>query len=195
VEPSLSQEQLQNQFHSPDFIVKESKCGLGLFAQRLFLKNELVLRLDGPIILGSSPEWVEKYSRDYPKESRLIQIGWDEFLEPIGYWQDWLNHSCQSNCAFHVVTAPSGPVGYLTALENIPSGAEILFDYSLGMVNEPWVMENCQCGTGVCRGTIRQFTDLPKVVAERYLELKAVPRYVMEEWEKKQREEQRKDRT
>ena len=60
----------------------------------------------------------------------------------------FINHSCDANCE---TSEEDGRV-WVTAIKNIPAGAEITYDYCLydGGDDEA----TCNCGTAKCRGTM-----------------------------------------
>jgi len=61
----------------------------------------------------------------------------------------FINHSCDANCETSEVDSRV----YVTAIKNIPAGAEITYDYCLydGDETDPAI---CNCGAKKCRGTM-----------------------------------------
>jgi hypothetical protein len=90
----------------------------------------------------------------------------------------FINHSCDANCETSEV---DGRV-YVTAIKNIPAGAEITYDYCLydGDETDPAI---CNCGTKTCRGTMYS----PKEIRRRKAAAKkAVPKAIKKAAKKKQ---------
>jgi len=66
----------------------------------------------------------------------------------------FINHSCSPNT---FIKTKRG----VYALKNIPKGTELTMDYSLTEAEAEWKINNCQCGTLECRGTITSVHALP----------------------------------
>jgi hypothetical protein len=60
----------------------------------------------------------------------------------------FINHSCDANCE---TSEEDGRV-WVTAIKNIPAGAEITYDYCLYDGGDDEAI--CNCGTAKCRGTM-----------------------------------------
>jgi hypothetical protein len=82
----------------------------------------------------------------------------------------FINHSCNPNCESSEV---DGRV-WVTAIKNIPAGAEITYDYCLydGGDEE----NNCNCSAPKCRGTMYSREEVRKRKAEAKKALKKNPR-------------------
>lgn len=98
-----------------------------------------------------------------------LQVGQDGFLL-LSDPQVFVNHSCNPNAGI------DGNLN-LVARRDIPAGREILWDYSTTMDEDGWTMEGCRCGSYTCRGTIRDFKTLPRVLALIYCFEGLVPGY------------------
>lgn len=68
----------------------------------------------------------------------------------------FLNHSCDPNCE----TAEEDGRVWITAIRNIPAGAELTYDYCLYDGGEDEA--NCNCGAKQCRGTMYSPTEVRK---------------------------------
>jgi SET domain-containing protein len=67
----------------------------------------------------------------------------------------FINHSCEPNC--EAISFERERI-YLYAMDDIPAGAELSFDYQLGQAGgadsspkQSWV---CRCGAPKCRGNL-----------------------------------------
>lgn len=76
------------------------------------------------------------------------------------YGWRFLNHSCEPNAFLRGLT--------LVALDDIPEGAEITFDYN----TTEWDMAHpfaCVCGTPACVGVVRGYRHLDDAARARLL--------------------------
>lgn len=78
----------------------------------------------------------------------------------------YINHSCDPNC---FVSEYDGSY-YLRTRKPIKAGDELTFDYSTTMLHGTWQLDNCQCKSSNCRGTIKPFNTLPKDLQKQYYE-------------------------
>jgi hypothetical protein len=144
-------------------LVKASRTGLGLFAQIPFQPGDRILKLDGP-----------RFNRDNPihqteSGANLLQTGWRTYIllkAPAVY----ANHSCDPNAGIKDNRE-------LVAIRAIAPGEEICFDYSTTMAENFWTMR-CLCGSPQCRGTVKDFRELPPPVQKRYLDLGLVQKFI-----------------
>jgi hypothetical protein len=105
-------------------------------------------------------------------ECYMIQIGPDRYVEPEPPGR-YTNHSCAPNAAIKDDYR-------LIALTDIQPNEQICFDYSTTMSEDNWTME-CRCGADNCRGTIRDFGELPVDLQRRYLEMNVVQSFIVNE--------------
>jgi SET domain-containing protein len=92
----------------------------------------------------------------------------------------FINHSCDANCETSEVDSRV----YVTAIKNIPAGAEITYDYCLydGDETDPAI---CNCGAKTCRGTMYS----PKEIRRRKAAAKkAAPKTIKKAAKKKRTE-------
>lgn len=152
-----------------DLVRRKSKIHRhGVFAKRDFRKGEFILEFRGKI-----------YSRkDNPrgfnaKVNHYMQVGPDAYIGPVQTVDNYVNHSCNPNARIKIESAPG-----LFAIRKIKKGEEITFDYSTTMIEEDWEIR-CNCGSKVCRGKIQDFRYLPKAFQKKYIQLDAVPNFVL----------------
>ena len=100
----------------------------------------------------------------------MIQIGPDLYFEPEAPGR-YTNHSCAPNAAIKEDYV-------LVALTDIQAGEQICFDYSTTMSEDNWTME-CRCGAPNCRGTIKDFGELPADLQRRYLDMGVVQSFIV----------------
>lgn len=142
--------------------------GIGIFATEDFDEGERLFEFDGPIV-----GWDSLDDGEHEIE-RFVQIGESAFMGPSGGLDDFVNHSCDPNCA--LVLDPA----HLMALRPISAGEEITFDYSTTSTEtvSDWNMV-CKCGSEKCRHIISGFHTVPKEVRDKYVEMGIVPEYVV----------------
>ena len=148
----------------------QTKHGKSVFVDRPFDRGEFILKFRGRAYSKS-----EYLTALQPANCHFLQIGCDCFLGPSEHVSDFVNHSCCPNTAVHVVDDRA----FLFTLRNLRRGEEITFDYSTTMAEEHWEM-NCSCGSCVCRGRVRDFRYLPRVLQEAYIRQNMVPAFVLQ---------------
>jgi uncharacterized protein len=146
--------------------VRECGLGRGLFADHSYKAGDEILRFEGRTV----PAQVVAAMGD--EECYMIQIGRDLYLEPQAPGR-YTNHSCAPNAAIKDDYR-------LVALADIKVDEQICFDYSTTMSEDNWTME-CRCGASNCRGTIRDFGELPNELRDRYLEMHVVQSFIVQE--------------
>ncbi len=143
----------------PGIRVGMTPVGRGVFADRPFAEGELVLTFHGPVLEGEAGR----------RLSDTVQIDWDRYVDPIPPVK-FVNHHCNPNTGLRNDLE-------LHALRPIQEGEEVRFDYSTCMGEEFWTME-CRCDSPRCRGLIRDFAWLPDEVADHYLKLGIVQKFL-----------------
>lgn len=145
--------------------VRESgEMGRGIFTRQPIQRGAEILKFDGRIITLE-----EILRRPASMECYPLQIGNGLYLD-IQPPESLVNHSCAPNAGILNDT-------WLVAMEDIPRGAQIFYDYSTTMLGDSWRM-NCRCGTPGCRGVVGEFTDLPVEAMRKYLELWVVQTFI-----------------
>lgn len=146
--------------------VKPCKTGKGVFTTVQIPANQPVIEITGPVVL----------EEDLPlNHSSWLQVGVNTFIGLSGGPDDYLNHSCNPNCAVHV----TGNRAILYSLYVIQPGSELTFDYSTTSTDsyEKWSM-NCECGSFNCRGVISGHHTLDWETKEKYRRKGFLPLYV-----------------
>lgn len=129
--------------------------GLGMFATEPIVKGEVVALYGGIIVPKKD---IETY-REKIGAIRGIQISEDFFICPTEKKGGLFNHSCQPNLGYMNTII-------IVAIENIPSGEELVFDYGMSETNfKPYT---CNCGSKNCRKTIRPDDWQNKDLQEKY---------------------------
>jgi hypothetical protein len=150
-------------------VVRENGMGRAVYAEAPIRSGEVVLEFAGPRLSNEQIHAKAETEHDYH-----LQIGENLYIGPSGQADDFVNHSCSPNCR----VAFEGTRVTLRALRNIGPAEEITFDYSTTMDEDDWEMQ-CACGHPDCRGTIKDFRKLPVTVRNRYIELNAVPEFIL----------------
>lgn len=117
--------------------------GRGVFALHPITAGSRILPFRGPLLRLA----------EIDEASYHLQIGEDEYLGSSGAPDDYVNHSCAPNCALDEAL-------WLYALQAIPSGAELTWDYSTAIDEAGFAGFPCDCGSRECRGSVRSYRDL-----------------------------------
>lgn len=140
-------------------IVRRSRIqGRGVFATREIAEGERVVEYTGTRI--SSDDADAQSPDDEAAEHHhtfLFAIDDEVVIDGSNGGNDarFINHSCEPNCEVVIVR---GRV-YIHALEDIPEGTELLYDYWY-TTDESYTMDDlrriypCCCGSAKCRGTL-----------------------------------------
>lgn len=143
--------------------------GRGVYAIASFAPRECIFRFSGPLFSSAGlPTPYDDYYDHY------VQIGENVFMGPSGDIDDYFNHSCDPNAALIIKENDVK----LIALRAIDVGEEIVWDYSVTMLDDDWCIP-CACGSDHCRGNIREFKYLPADIQSKYITLGIVPEYVL----------------
>ena len=142
----------------------ETPKGRGVVAGRAIPSGALVLRFEGPVFDKTS----------CPDFSEALQVGVDAWMWSSGGLDDLVNHSCEPSLGLWQVAGHT----YLLALRDVAPGEELSFDYSTSMVDEPWDMEGCLCGSAKCRGLVGNFLDIPLEAMQAYARRGVLPHHV-----------------
>jgi hypothetical protein len=148
--------------------VQDSKNGKGLFTTIEIPAKSPIAEANGPVYAQS----------EIPNtnDQALLQIGPNVFMGASGHLlPDYINHSCDPNCRFHVV----GNRAILYSLYVIPAGAELTFDYSTTSTDtlETWKMD-CNCGSNKCRKVISGHQYLDPTLLEEYKSKEMLPLFI-----------------
>ena len=111
--------------------------------------------------------------------THFLQIAPGVFISPSGNADDFVNHSCNPNCALYF----EDDALVLKAISSIEPGQVLFFDYGTIMFSEPTTFQ-CTCGSPSCRRIIGNFYSLPEELKQKYRDRNLVPllsRYSLEE--------------
>ena len=151
-------------------LVKKTKNGHGVFANKNFKKRQSILRFRGRLFT------FDQLPTPYDAvEDHYVQIGKTLYLGPSGSTDDFFNHSCDPNAGLVI----DGKKIVLVAIKDIKKGMQITWDYSTTMDEDDFEMD-CYCGSRNCRKRIRDFKYLPKTIQQRYIDFDVVPKYVLD---------------
>lgn len=149
--------------------VKKSTNGKGIFTTRIFKKGKNIFHIQGKLF-----HHTKTYTWEGPLQDNTFRYSENYYLSPQGYIGDYLNHACEPNAAI----AKRNRRLYVWALRNIGAGEEIFIDYStITASDDIWTMQ-CNCGCSSCRGTIRNWRSLPKILVQRYKLTGALPTHI-----------------
>ena len=160
---------------TPYYVTDCPGRGRGVYTNRPFQTGEYVMTFTG------HKTHIDQIS-DF---THYLQIAPDVFMSPSGNADDFVNHSCDPNCALYF----EGDALVLRAIRPIAPGQELFFDYGTIMFSEPTTFE-CTCGSSFCRGIIGNYYSLPEELKQKYRESNMVPllsRYSVEDIESSRR--------
>ena len=160
--------------------IKKTKTGKGVFAGENIKSGALVCYMS-----GNEASWGEveglidsgKLNADDP-----FQVAEERFilLDPT---PRYFNHACAPNAG--IVEGVGGEVPALVALRDITVGEEIAYDYSsVVCVHCDWRMA-CACGSGDCRGIVKNARSIPKNRLREYMQLGVLPLFIKKELARK----------
>ena len=139
------------------YLASKPGIGLGVYAQRPFLRGEFVFGATGAVI-----PFQTRYS---------LQIDWDSHLDahpPARY----LNHSCEPNLG--VKTNAQGLPDFY-ALRDIAKDEEVRYDYAMTEYRHyersrpEWDFDlTCYCGAPTCRGRFGYYAELTPALKEKH---------------------------
>ena len=89
--------------------------------------------------------------------SHATQVGLSEYVE-LADLGPRVNHSCDPNCG---VRQNENGAPDLVAMRFIACGEEITFDYAMRNYSIEHFPSRCRCGSGICRGAVTGWKDLP----------------------------------
>lgn len=153
-------------------IIDSPGRGRGVIVNRDYSSGEFVMNFTGK----------KTHIRDIDDFTHFLQISPDYFISPSGNADDFVNHSCDPNCALYFENGQYDEL-VLRAIRNIRQGEELSFDYGTIMFNEP-TRFHCECGSPKCRGMIGNFDTLPEEQQKQYLAAGVIPmlgRYTLQE--------------
>jgi hypothetical protein len=142
--------------------------GKGVISSEDIQAGDMILFLGGPIFSENEIPFLAEPTNDY-----FLQIDEDLYLGPSGEVDDYINHSCNPNTGLVFSENRLG----MKAIDFIPKGSEITYDYSTTM-HGSWGTMTCNCGAPNCRKKIINFIEIPVSIQQRYLELGIVPDYI-----------------
>ena len=130
--------------------------GKGMFAVQDLAEGETLIEYIGEII--SWKEALRRHPHDPTDPNHTFYFHVDEKhvidAKHGGNSSRWINHSCAPNCE---ADEQKGRI-FIKALQNIPAGKELFYDYGL-IIDAPYTKKlkaeyPCWCGAPTCRGTL-----------------------------------------
>ena len=142
-----------------DFILVRASGihGMGVFAKRPIPKGTRILEYAGRRL--SKTELLETAERRERLLTYVLNLDADTAIDGAEQGNDarFINHSCDPNCEVYIFDNTP----YIYAMQEIPAGAELTFDYKLQSASSMRISRAlsrelfpCSCGTPNCRGTL-----------------------------------------
>jgi SET domain-containing protein len=147
------------QASQPWHIVKKSTLhGTGVFAARDIPAGTRILEYGGKRITPEEADALHPVNPDDPFHTFFFSLSSGKVIDGGNRGNDarWINHSCGPNC--EAQEGNGGKRVYIVALQDIPAGQELFYDY--GLIMEGRITKTlkeqykCLCGTDACRGTM-----------------------------------------
>lgn len=158
---------------TPLIEVRRVRIGQGLVALQPIAPGALLCRLEGRV-RSAANVW-RLWQTDPQRAANCIRFDAENYLDPHGHFGAFANHSCDPNSALF---KERGRL-VMRSISRIATGDEVTHDYStlLG-ADDVWTM-TCRCRTPRCRGVVREYRSLPARTLRRYLDLGALPAFVL----------------
>ncbi len=143
----------------PWHVVRRSKLhGNGVFAARKIPAGTRIIEYGGARISAKEADRRHPTNPDDPFHTFFFALSSGRVIDGGDQGNDarWINHSCQPNC--EAQEGKHGKRVYIVALQDIPRGTELSYDY--GLVLDGRITKalkegyRCLCGTPPCRGTM-----------------------------------------
>lgn len=143
----------------PWYVVRRSKLhGNGVFAARKIPAGTRIIEYGGERISAKEADRRHPTNPDDPFHTFFFALSSGRVIDGGDNGNDarWINHSCQPNC--EAQEGKHGKRVYIVALDDIPRGTELSYDY--GLVLDGRITKalkegyRCLCGTPPCRGTM-----------------------------------------
>lgn len=143
----------------PWHVVRRSKLhGNGVFAARKIPAGTRIIEYGGARISAKEADRRHPTNPDDPFHTFFFALSSGRVIDGGDEGNDarWINHSCEPNC--EAQEGKHGKRVYIVALDDIPRGTELFYDY--GLVLDGRITKSlkegyrCLCGTPPCRGTM-----------------------------------------
>ncbi|QNP47519.1 SET domain-containing protein [Diaphorobacter aerolatus] len=130
--------------------------GKGVFALQDIAEGEVIIEYIGEVIGWQEAQDRHPHDPRQPNHTFYFHVDEDHVIDAKhgGNSARWINHSCDPNCYADEI---DGRI-FITALQNIPAGEELNYDYGL-IIEERYTAKlkaeyPCWCGSENCRGTL-----------------------------------------
>ncbi|MDS1139818.1 SET domain-containing protein-lysine N-methyltransferase [Pusillimonas sp. SM2304] len=143
----------------PWHLVKKSTLhGTGVFAARDIPAGTQIVEYRGKRITPERADEMHPVNPDDPFHTFFFSLSSGKIIDGGDRGNDarWINHACAPNC--EAQENASGKKVHIVALQDIPAGAELFYDYGLildGRITKTLRQQyQCLCGADTCRGTM-----------------------------------------
>ena len=144
---------------TPWHLVKKSTLhGNGVFAARDIPAGTQIIEYRGKRITPEQADDMHPVNPDDPFHTFFFSLSSGKIIDGGQRGNDarWINHACAPNC--ETQENASGKKVFVVALEDIPAGVELFYDYGLildGRITKKLRNQyRCLCGAESCRGTM-----------------------------------------
>lgn len=140
--------------------------GNGVFAARKIPAGTRIIEYGGARISAKEADRRHPTNPDDPFHTFFFALSSGRVIDGGDQGNDarWINHSCEPNC--EAQEGKHGKRVYIVALQDIPRGTELSYDY--GLVLDGRITKalkegyKCLCGTPPCRGTMLALPEKKK---------------------------------
>jgi uncharacterized protein len=115
--------------------------GIGTYATHAIPAGERLIWVGGGIVY-TSEDWRTGRVQLAPEQYNEMQVGNDLFIATPKSLYYYINHACDPNMLNDV------------AWRDIKAGEEVTTDYAYCEASPNYLLEDCKCGSALCRGRI-----------------------------------------
>jgi SET domain-containing protein len=142
-----------------DFIAVRPSAihGTGVFAKRPIPRGTRIIEYKGRRL--AKTQLLQEAQRGERMLTYVLNLDAERAVDGAEGGNDarFVNHSCEPNCEIYVFDE----IPYVYAMQDIPAGAELTFDYNLQSASTQRIsialsrqLFPCRCGAAACRGTM-----------------------------------------
>mmetsp|Transcript_26706 Transcript_26706/g.103798 ORF Transcript_26706/g.103798 Transcript_26706/m.103798 type:complete len:2017 (-) Transcript_26706:84-6134(-) len=152
IEDSLQHKSMLRKWKAKTQIRMSGIQGLGLYANREFTPEEMVIEYCGEIIRPSLSDGREAYYDSKGIGCYMFRLDDDQIVDATmtGNYARFINHSCDPNCYSRTIKVDGRRAIVITTKRVIKVDEELTYDYKFNFDDEESKLP-CNCGASNCR--------------------------------------------